>query len=165
MLTLRKLSILGFSICASVLIGAVIIERFYAVAPCPMCMLQRIVFACLGIIFLIGSLVTFKSILRYFYSISILFFAAIGFAIAIKQFWLQYFAPPQHVSCSASLERLIELYPILDALKIALHGSPECAKIDFTVFTISIAGWSVIIFGLFLILTLYTIYMQKKRWI
>lgn len=164
-ITLRKLSFVGFFVCSAALIGAVILEQQYMISPCPMCMLQRIVFACLGFTFLVGTVIHFQSILRYVYSIVILLFSSIGFAIAAKQFWLQYFAPPQRISCSAGLERLIETYPILDALKIALTGSAECSIIDFTIFTISIAGWSVIIFGTFIVLTTYVLYLQKKRWI
>lgn len=164
-ITLRKLSFVGFLICSSALIGAVILEQQYMLSPCPMCMLQRIAFACLGFTFLVGTVIHFKSALRYVYSLVILLFATIGFAIAAKQFWLQYFAPPQKISCSAGLERLIEAYPILDALKIALRGSAACSVIDFTIFTISISGWSVIMFGTFIVLTIYIIYLQKKRWI
>lgn len=164
-ITLRQISILCFLICAAVLVGAVYIEENFLVAPCPLCMLQRFVYGAMACVFLIGSIFTFKSISRYVYSITILIFASLGFSIASYQFWLQYFAPPQKISCSASLTRLIELHPFLDALKMAFAGSPECARIDFTIFTISIAGWSVILFGIFVILTLYVIRLQKNRWI
>src|SRR5262249_291441 len=152
-ITLRKLSMLGFLICVGVICGAVLLENEYMLSPCPMCMLQRIVFASLGVIFLVGSIFTFKSALRYVYSIFILLFSSIGFAIAARQFWLQYFAPPQKISCSAGLERLIQTYPFLDALKIALTGSSECSVIDYTFLTISLPGWSLFIFGVFIILT------------
>lgn len=163
MLTLRKLSLLSLLVCLAVILAAIFIERQYMLSPCPLCMLQRIVLICLSGIFLLGSIFSLKNILRYIYTVSILFISATGFAIALRQFWLQYYAPPRLTSCSAGLERLIEVYPILDALKLALIGSAECANIDFTVMTISLAGLSTIMFGLFTILTLYVIYAQKKR--
>lgn len=156
---------IGLVLCIAALGGAIFLEQSRMLSPCPMCMLQRIVFASLGVLFLIGSIFKFKSALRYVYSGSILLFSFLGFAIAAKQFWLQYFAPPQKISCSAGLERLIQMYPILDALKIALNGSPECSRIDYTFLTISLSGWSLLLFGIFIILTIYVIYMQKKRWI
>lgn len=164
-ITLRKISILGFLICAASLISALLIEDQYLVSPCPLCMLQRLVYACLGIILLFGSIFNFKSLFRYIYTTSVILIASLGFGIAYYQFWLQYYAPPQQISCSASLQRLIELHPILDALKIAFTGSPECATVDFTILTISIAGWSVILFGMFIIISVYLLYLQKKRWI
>jgi len=162
MFTLRNISIVGFLICALSLGTAHFLEYEYMVSPCPMCMLQRIVFWVLGGVFLLGAIFNFKSLLRYLYSIAIIILSGIGFAIAARQFWLQYFAPPQTVSCSASLERLIDLYPFLDALKMALSGSPECATIDFTIFTISVAGWSVVLFGSLTIVSCYILYLQKK---
>lgn len=162
MFTLRNISIIGFLICAASLVAAHFLEYEYMVSPCPMCMLQRLVFWVLGGIFLLGVVVNFKTAVKYLYSASVIFLASIGFIIALRQFWLQYFAPPQTSSCSASLERLINLYPFLDALKMALSGSSECSTIDFTILTISIAGWSVILFGAFIIIGCYVIYLQKK---
>lgn len=162
MLTLRNISIIGFIICAACLGAAHYLEYEYMMAPCPMCMLQRAVFWALGGIFLLGAIFNFKNSLKYFYSGLIILLSSTGLAIALRQFWLQYFAPPQTVSCSASLERLIDLYPFLDALKMALSGSSECSTIEFTIFTISIAGWSVILFGSFIIVSCYIIYLLKK---
>lgn len=161
--SLRTLCILGFLFCSLALLSAIYLENHYTLSPCPMCMLQRMVFAAMGIVFLLGAIVNFQSILRFLTPILILLLSSLGFLIAARQFWLQYFAPPQMTSCAASLQRLIQAYPFLDALKIALNGSPECQKIDFTIFTISIAGWSVFIFGTFVIITLYIIYLQNKR--
>jgi disulfide bond formation protein DsbB len=161
-LTLRNLSIIGFIICAVSLGAAHYLEYEYMISPCPMCMLQRLVFWALGSVFLLGAIFNFKSWVRYAYSLVIMLLSGIGFTIATRQFWLQHFAPPQTVSCSASLERLIDLYPFLDALKMALTGSSECATIDFTIFTISIAGWSVFLFGSLIIVSCYVLYLQKK---
>jgi disulfide bond formation protein DsbB len=149
-------------ICAVSLGAAHYLEYEYMVSPCPMCMLQRLVFWALGGIFLLGAIFNLRSRVRYLFSIAVIVLSGLGFAIALRQFWLQYFAPPQTVSCSASLERLIDLYPVLDALKMALHGSSECASIDFTIFTISIAGWSVVLFGSLIIVSCYVVYLQKK---
>lgn len=162
-MTLRNFSILGLLICISAIAGAHYLEYEYMLAPCPMCMLQRCIFWVLGALFLIGTVFKIKGALRYLYSTSVILFSILGLTIAMRQVWLQYFAPPQASSCSASLERLIELYPILDALKMALSGSSECATIDFTFLSISVAGWSMILFASFIIVGLYIIYLQKKR--
>lgn len=162
-ITLRKLSLIGFLVCAFALIGAVYVEKHYLLSPCPLCMLQRIAYAGLAVLFLIGSIFNFKSFLRYIYSTAVVLFAGAGFLLAAYQFRLQYFAAPQKMSCSASLTRLIELHPFLDALKIALTGSPECSRIDLLILGISLAGWSTIIFGLMIILTLYVLYLEAKK--
>lgn len=162
MLTLRKISFAGLVVCIGCLLGAVFIENQYMVSPCPLCMLQRIVFGMLAVFFLLGTIFKFRSPLNYIYSFIIFLLSSLGLAIAWRQFWLQYYAPKMRVSCSASLERLIDAYPFLDALKIALRGSSECATVDFTIIGISLAGWAVILFGVFAILALYIMYAIKR---
>lgn len=162
-MSLRILSILGLVICGSVLAAAIYVEQQYMLAACPLCVLQRMVYAALGVTFLFGIIFNFSGILRYVYLTTATIMASLGTAIAARQFWLQYFAPPQKTSCAASLEHLMSIYPILEVLKIALNGSAECANVDFTILTISIAGWSLFIFGSMLIVLLYLIYATKKR--
>lgn len=162
-MTLRNFSTLGLLICISAIAGAHYLEYEYMLAPCPMCMLQRCIFWMLGGVFLIGVVFKLKGKIGYLYSGIVILLSSAGLAIAMRQVWLQYFAPPQQSSCSASLERLIELYPILHALKLALSGSSECANIDFTFLNISVAGWSMILFASFIIVGLYIIFLQKKR--
>jgi disulfide bond formation protein DsbB len=163
-INLRALSVLGCVICIAVLAAAIHIENEYMLAPCPLCMLQRIVFGMLGAVFLLGALLPkIANMIHKIYCALIILVAGTGLGIATRQFWLQYFAPPQKLSCSAGLGHLIEMYPIFDALKIALTGSADCATVDFTILTISFAGWSVILFGLFVIIGIYIMFSQIGR--
>ena len=162
-LTLQKISVAGLLICTAILLGAAYIEMYYYLPPCPLCTLQRIFFGMLALIFLLGSMINWHKAYRYLYTLLILLFASTGFLIALRQFWLQYFAPPQQISCGASLSRLMEIYPFFTAIKAALAGGTICSKVDFTILTMSLAGWSVILFGIFVIGTIYILYLQKKR--
>jgi disulfide bond formation protein DsbB len=162
-MSLQKISIIGFLICAAVLCAAYYLEYQYMLAACPLCILQRIVFMALGLVFLIGIIIKFKDFMVYLYGGSIILLSLCGAALAGRQIWLQYFAPPQKISCSASLSHLLEIYPFLSALKIALAGSGECAIIDFKIFGLSIAAWSLVIFSAIALTMLYTICWQKKR--
>lgn len=162
-MTLRNISIIGFSICALVLCTAYYLEYQYMLATCQLCVLQRIVFMALGVTFLFGIFIKFSGLMRYVYSSILFVFAMFGALIAGRQLWLQYFAPPTQVSCQASIERLFDLYPILEAFKIILKGSGECASIDFTILGLSIAAWSFLLFGLFAIGSVYLMWLQKNR--
>jgi disulfide bond formation protein DsbB len=159
---LRTLSLFGLIICAVVLISAIYLEYAYMLASCPLCILQRMVYVAIGAVFLIGTIFRISGIAGYFYIGLNILLASIGTAIATRQFWLQYFAPPQKVSCAADLQHLMSMYPILEALKIALQGSGECAKVDFTILTISFAGWSLFLFGTLVILWFYMLYKYSK---
>lgn len=148
---LRSLAFVGLCICLAAIGGAKYIEYQYMLGGCPLCILQRIMFYALGCLFLVGVIFKFKrgTFVTYVYGTSISLIALIGAMLAERQLWLQYFAPPQAVSCSASLERLLAIHPWFDALRIAIAGSSECATIDFTILGLSLAGWA---FGLFLLL-------------
>lgn len=162
-LTLRKISVVALLICATILLSAVYIEIYYYLPPCPLCTLQRIFYGLLAIMFLLGSVISWRNSYRYIYTCLVFIFASSGFLIALRQFWLQYFSPPQQISCGASLSRLMEIYPFMSAIKAALAGGTTCSQIDFTILTISLAGWSVMLFGIFIIGSLYLFYLQKKR--
>jgi disulfide bond formation protein DsbB len=158
---LRTLAWIGFSICLAAIGGAKYIEYQYMLGGCPLCILQRIIFYVLGFLFLIGAIFKFKrgTFLTYVYGTSISLIALIGAMLAERQLWLQYFAPPQAISCSASLERLLAIHPWFDALRIAIAGSSECATIDFTILGLSLAGWG---FGLFLLLFALGLYATSR---
>ncbi len=162
-ISFRQISLFGGIVCCGVLASAYYIEYQYLLSPCPLCTLQRLVFACLAVVFLVGALRTPPSLWRYIIATLVIIFSSIGLGIASRQFWLQYYAAPQYGGCSADFARLVETYPILKALTVALRGSAECSTIDFTILTISFAGWSMIIFGLFIIICLYIMFLQKKR--
>jgi len=160
-MSITKISAVGLVACLAVLATAYYLEQQYMLASCPLCILQRVIFMAMAAVY--GCAGKLTGILRYIYSSSLIILSVLGMAIAGRQLWLQYFAPPQKLSCSASIQRLMELYPILDVLKIILTGSGECAAIDFTILGLSIAAWS---FGLFSVIgaaMIYVFYLQKKR--
>jgi disulfide bond formation protein DsbB len=132
-------------------------------AACPLCMLQRYMYAALALVFLGGSIFALPRAISFIYSSLILLFSITGASLAVRQVWLQYFAPPQKISCAASLERLIDMYPFLDALKMALNGSAECALIDFKIIGLSIAVWSLVMFSTICLTMLYVVFSRQKK--
>ncbi len=162
-ISLKKLSILGLLICMAVLAAAFYLEYQFMLATCPLCILQRMAFAALSVVFLLGIIFPLRGLLVYIYSSLIILFAFGGAALAARQIWLQYFAPPQDVTCAASLSHLINIYPFLEAIKIALAGSGECATIDYTVLGLSLAAWSFILFSGMALAAGGVIWLQKKR--
>lgn len=162
-MSLQNISLLGLLVCVGVLAGAYYLEYEYMLAACPLCILQRIIFFGLGITFIIGSIFKISGRLRYVYTSSIVLLASTGLAIASRQLWLQYIAPPQKVSCSASLQHLLDIHPVFDALKISLMGTSDCATIDFTILGLSIAAWSFAIFAATVMGFVYVLWLQKNR--
>lgn len=143
---IRKLSLFGLIMCIAAVGGALFLEHQYMLAVCPLCILQRIIFYALIPIFILGAVVQPRRLLGKVYSGITFLLALAGTLLASRQVWLQYFAPPQKITCSASLERLLKVHPFLDAMKLAVLGSGECAEIDFTIMGLSLAVWSLLLF-------------------
>ncbi len=143
---IRKLSLCGLIMCIAAVGGALFLEHQYMLAVCPLCILQRIIFYILIPVFLLGTLLQPQRLIGKIYSFILFICAFAGTLLASRQVWLQYFAPPQKITCSASLERLIKVHPFLDAMKIAILGSGECSEIDFTILGLSLAVWSLLLF-------------------
>lgn len=164
-LSFRTLYLSGFLLCVSLLASAYFMEYVLELDPCPLCLFQRYTFYSIAAAFLIGAIHNCRAIGRYIYSIHISFFSLVGIGLAGRQVWLQTIPPELLPSCTASLDRLMVMYPVLDVFKIVLDGSPECVESDFKILFLSIPEWTLITFiGLF-IFSVGIMVGQKKRWI
>ena len=85
----REGFILGFLICLGLLGGAYIIEYGFHVEPCPLCVLQRMVFWGMGIVFLIGAFHNPKNKLKDFLCVILTVLGVSGILLATRQIWLQ----------------------------------------------------------------------------
>jgi protein dithiol:quinone oxidoreductase len=161
-LSFRILSALGCALCATLLAGGYYIEHVLEVDPCPLCIFQRLTFAIIGVLFLIATITKLKKLASYLLSSILTLFSVIGLGLAGRQMWLQHLPADQVPSCSAGLEKLLQMHPTLDVLKMVLKGSGDCAVIDFTIFGLSLANWSFFCFILILTLSMLLFYTAKK---
>lgn len=164
-LNFRGLFILCFLACVGLLIGSHIIESFFYVIPCQLCILQRFFYYLLAILFLIGAIHNPKHIGRYLYALHEITFSMLGALIAGRQIWIQHLPLEQVPECAPGLERLLTLHPLLEVIKIVFKGTSECFKVHFTIFGTPLSNWSFISFTGFVCMGLFIIYGQKKRWI
>ncbi|WP_158882160.1 disulfide bond formation protein B, partial [Rhodanobacter sp. L36] len=123
----------GFLICAALLGFALYAQYVLMMDPCPLCILQRVVFIALGVVFLIGGLHSPQGNKgRWIYSVLLLLIAAVGMAIAGRHLWIQSLPADQIPSCGAPLGYLLETRAgnggLWGVLEKVLTGSGECAK-------------------------------------
>ena len=80
---------LGFLACAGLLAYAIYLQLHDGLEPCNLCIFQRVAFAALGIVFLIGALHGPKRPAgRKSYGIAALLAALAGIAVAGRQVWV-----------------------------------------------------------------------------
>lgn len=124
-----------------------LVEFALGLAPCPLCMMQRIWFALTGIIAWIGL----SHNPRWgIYPLVSALCAMVGGGFAIRQLWLQSLPADQVPSCGPDLSYMIDAFPLGDLLVAMTSGTGDCAVIHDVIPLMSIAGWSLLGFSLLL---------------
>lgn len=155
----RLIFILIALICATLLGYGYYLEHFAGQEPCPLCIFQRVAFFAVFIISAVAAIHGSGLIGTRIYAGLIVVASGIGGVIAGRQVWLQSLPPDQVPECGPGLEYMLEVFPLMDALRMILSGSGECAEVHWTFLGLSIAGWSLIWFFL---ITLTAIYLFWK---
>jgi disulfide bond formation protein DsbB len=155
----RKLAFAGFVVCAGLIGFALYLQYGKGLEPCPLCMIQRVVFIALGFVFLVASLAGPKGAFRLFYGAVAAALGLVGIGFAARHVWLQW-NPPDFNSCTADLFTQFERLPFGAVIMRALAATGDCAKVDWTLFGLSIAQWSFLWFCALTLLAL--VYLFKK---
>lgn len=146
---------LGVVLCASLLGYALFVQYGLFLDPCPLCILQRVAFFALGVIFLVGALHSPGALGRKVYGVLASLAAAAGIGIAGRHVWLQSLPPDQVPDCGPGLNYMLETMPFASALNKVLQGSGECAAVDWTFLGFSMPFWSLVWFVGFFVGVLY----------
>jgi protein dithiol:quinone oxidoreductase len=151
LLTSRKLALAGFLVCTGLILAALYFQYVEHLEPCPLCMLQRICFFVLGIVFLIAALHGPRKIGVRVYGVLELALACTGLGFATRHVWLQWY-PPATESCTSDLFYQMRRFPVLNVIEKALRATGDCAKVDWTFLGLSMAQWSWIWFAILALL-------------
>jgi disulfide bond formation protein DsbB len=155
----RRLFAAGVVFCLALLAVALYFQHVMGLEPCPLCILQRIFVMALGAVMLVAAIHDPRSLGRRVYGGLILLIAGIGAGVAGRHVWLQSLPADQVPACGPGLEYLLEAFPLVDALKLVLEGSGECAEVLWVFLGLSIPGWTLVMFsavGLFGLLLLFS---------
>ena len=130
------------------LAGALVVAALFATAlylqyvlredPCPLCMIQRVIFGIIGIIFLLAALHNPSRLAAKIYSCLIALFALSGVATAARHIWLQHLPKDLVPACGPGIDYMLKHFPMAEVWQEVLHGSGECA----------VKGWTVLGLGL-----------------
>lgn len=128
-----------------------------------MCMMQRAAFVMLAAISLVALLHNPGNTGRKIYGGLLALSAAIGAMIAARQIWLQHLPEDQVPACGPGLEYMLEVFPILEVIEMAIRGTGDCAKVQWTFINISIPGWSLLAFAGIFFLSLWLIFQRHSK--
>lgn len=145
----RTQFLLGFLACAG-LLGYALFTQFHdGLVPCPLCIFQRVAFAALGVVFLIGGLhAPTKTGGRRAYGVLALLASAAGLWIAGRHVYIQHLPEGSVPACGADLDFMLDAMPLASVIRKVMTGAGECAKIDWTFLGLSMPEWVLAWFAL-----------------
>ncbi len=135
---------LGFLACAGLIAYALYAEHVLGLAPCPLCIFQRVAVIAIGILFLIAALHHPGRVGARVYTALIGIAALTGIAIAARHIWIQAQPPGSVAACGADLDYMLDILPLTEVISKVLTGSGECGDIDWSLLGLSMPWWVLI---------------------
>lgn len=132
---------LGFLTCAGLMGYALYAQYALGLAPCPLCIFQRVATIATGILFLIAALHNPRITGARVYGALIGLAALGGMLVSARHVWIQAQPPGTVAACGADLDYLLEIMPVTEVVSKVLTGSGECGKIDWTLLGLSMPWW------------------------
>ena len=136
---------LGGALFASGLLGyALFLQYVQHQDPCPLCMVQRLIFIAILAVFALAALHGPKRAGALVYAAVIALLSLTGVGVAARHIWIQNLPKDQVPACGPGLDYMLETMPMTNVLKALLHGSGECAEKGWTFLTLGIPEWSLL---------------------
>ena len=149
----------GALVVAALFGGALYLQYVLRQDPCPLCMVQRLIFAVIGMLFFIAMVHNPQRVGSRVYAVLIGLFAVFGVAVASRHIWIQHLPADQVPACGPGLDYMLQNFPMADVLKELLHGSGECAAKGWTFLTLGIPEWSLI---WYILLGIWAVFLAFK---
>jgi len=144
-------NLIGFLACAGMLAFGYFLQFVVGLEPCPLCIIQRLFLAAVGIAFLVAAIHhPARRAGAGIYAGAITLFAAGGVAVAGRHVWLQHVPVEQRPACGPALDYLLSAFGPIEGLRRVLRGSGECGVVDWTLLSFSIPEWTLAAFLAFM---------------
>ncbi len=131
----------GALACLALLAYALYAEHVLGLEPCPLCMFQRVAIATLGGVFLLAALHGARGVFAYLYAGLSFAAAAAAVFVAARHVYIQSLPDGTVPACGATLDFMLETFPLLEVVRKVLTGGGECAEIDWSLLGLSMPAW------------------------
>lgn len=128
--------------CSFLMAVALFFEHQMNLEPCPLCILQRIMVICTGFIALLAVVHNPSLLGIKVYGGLVVVAAVAGGGVSIRQIWLQSLPANEVPACGASLDYLLDVFPLTEVLSMVLSGDGTCAEVVWSFLGVSIPGWT-----------------------
>ncbi len=121
-------------------------ERHLGLAPCPLCVVDRLLLCVIIAFALAGYFHNPDALGQRIYSLFHLVFSASGIAVAARHIHLQTLATTQTPDCLPDLDYMLETFSWLETLAVIFNTSGECASVQWTFLGLSIPQQTLLLF-------------------
>ncbi|HEU0187880.1 MAG TPA: disulfide bond formation protein B [Gallionellaceae bacterium] len=143
-LSRRWLYLAGALIIAALFGAALYLQYVLHQEPCPLCMIQRLIFTVMLALFAAATLHNPGRAGAAVYGVLLSLLALTGVAVASRHIWLQHLPKDQVPACGPGLEYMLNNFPMADVWQELMHGSGECAAKGWTFLSLGIPEWSLL---------------------
>jgi disulfide bond formation protein DsbB len=130
--------------------------------PCPLCMVQRVIFIAILAVFVVAMLHGPKRMGEKIYAALIMLLSLSGVAVASRHIWIQHLPKDQVPACGPGLDYMLETMPMGTVLQKLMHGSGECAEKGWTFLTLNIPEWSLLCYLALGALSVFVVLRRKQ---
>ena len=157
----RLANLAGFLACVAMMGYALYAERVLGFEPCPLCMFQRVGVVILGAVFLAAAVHAPAGLGGQRTYLVLLGIAAIfPLYVSGRHVYIQSLPEGSVPACGASLDYMLDVFPLATVLKKVLFGAGECQKIDWTMLGLSMPAW---VFLCVLALSVWGVWVHLPR--
>ena len=151
--------LLGAAVVADLFGAALYLQYVEHQEPCPLCMIQRVVFIAMGVVFFVAGLHNPRRTGRWVYSGVLFLLAVAGAGVAGRHIWLQHLPKDQVPACGPGLDYMLQHFPMAEVWQELMHGSGECAEKGWAFLGLGIPEWSLVWYAL---LGLFAVWIAKR---
>ena len=132
-------------VCFALFGYALYAQAYQGFDPCPLCIFQRVGITALGVALLLAALPPSSSlVLRRSGAVLVALAAAATAGVAIRHLYIQHLPAGLVPVCGASLDYMLDVFPLTDVLRKVLTGSGECHRVDWTFLGLAMPAWVLI---------------------
>lgn len=128
--------------------------------PCPLCMVQRMIFVAMLMLFAVAALHGPGRFGKRVYAVLTVLLSLMGVAVAARHIWLQNLPRDQVPACGPGLNYMLETFPMAEVLQELLQGSGECAARGWSFLTLGIPEWSLLCY---ILLGIWAVLIAVKK--
>jgi len=125
-------------------VALLIFEHLMHLAPCPMCIFQRVGVIAVGVIASIAALHNPGPVGTRIYGGLVVLAAIGGGTVSARHIWLQGLPEDQVPACGPGLDYLMDIFPLTDVIGMVLQGDGSCAEIAWSFLGLSLPGWTLV---------------------